>query len=240
MQTTSLQRPVILDLGCGEGIKIQRFDPSGTYIGVDLDLISVMRIREKKSDGLAMIARAEQLPFPNDMFDEIHAYDVLEHVQDFDASCKEIARCLRQKGVLVIEVPDHNSEMVLSRANPGYWNEIGHMRTVRLKDLLERLRGFRVRRSQKKRGIQHLLLSFYFRRGGHIVSERGRCSNAYPAVEHILGLFDEDYLEVFIRQPHSWGAWLFLPVLICTYILGRIISFITPKTLRVELVKQDA
>lgn len=239
MQTTSFPRPVILDLGCGEGIKIQRFNPLATYVGVDLDLESVMRIREKKSDGLAMIARAEQLPFPNDLFDEIHAYDVLEHVQDFDASCNEIARCLRKDGVLVIEVPDHDSEMILSRANPKYWKEIGHMRTVQLKGLRERLRGFRVRRLQKKRGIQHILLSFYFRRGGHIVSERGRCSNASPAVERILGLFDEDYFEVFVGQSHSWWIWLLLPVLFCAYLCGKVISLITPKTLRAEFVKQE-
>ncbi len=237
MSTPSLPRPIILDLGCGEGIKIQRFNPSGTYVGVDLDLESVMRIRGKKSDGLAIIAKAEQLPFPSDVFDEVHAYDVLEHVQDFDASCSEIARCLRKNGTVVIEVPYHESEITLLKANSNYWKEIGHMRTVQMRALQERLSEFRVRRVQKKRGIQHLLLSFYFRHGGHIISERGRCSNASLRAERLLGVLDEDYFEVFIGQKHSLFVWLFVPVLFCAYLCGKVISLIVPKTLRVEFVK---
>ena len=236
--TSPILRPRILDLGCGEGIKIQRFSPHALYVGVDLDFPSVQKIQDRKPDGFAAIARAEALPFKDNVFDEIHAYDVLEHVQDFEASCAQISRCLKQGGMLVIEVPHHRSELVLLRAHPEYWTEISHRRFVRLEDLVNNFHSFRVRRFNKKRGVQHLFLWYHFRHGGRITSERGACSNARHSVERIVSLFDEDYLETYLRQRHAVWSWLLFPVLLCAYIIGKGISMVTPKTMRVELTKE--
>jgi SAM-dependent methyltransferase len=38
------------------------------------------------------------LPFPDDYFDFIYSNQVLEHVQDLDAACSEISRCLKRDG----------------------------------------------------------------------------------------------------------------------------------------------
>ncbi len=236
--TRPLIQPAILDVGCGEGIKIQRFNPHALYVGIDLDFQSVVNVRNRKPDGLAAIARAEQLPFKDNLFDEIHAYDVLEHVQDFEASCAQISRCLKPGGMLVIEVPHHRSEAILLRTHPAYWDEISHRRAVRLDDLLRALGPFRVRRVRWKRGIQHLFLWYHFRRGGRITSERGACSNAHHSVERLLGLFDEDYLETYRQQRHAFWSWLLFPALLLAYVLGMGISALTPKTMRVELTKE--
>lgn len=236
--TAPIRRPAILDIGCGEGIKIQRFNPEGTYVGVDLDFQSLQHIRERKPDGLAALARAEELPFREGLFDEIHAYDVLEHVQDFERSCAQISRCMRTGGMLVIEVPHHRSEAVLLRAHPEYWKEISHRRFVRLQDITTSFGAFRVRRVQKKRGVQHLFLLYHFRRGGRITSERGACSNARHSVERIVSIFDEDYLETYVRQKHAFWSWMFVPILVCAYIIGKGISAVAPKTLRVEMSKE--
>jgi len=58
-------------------------------------------------------------------------------------------------------------------------------------------------------------------------------------VERIVSLFDEDYLETYLRLQHAVWSWLLFPVLLCTYIIGKGISAASPKTMRVELTKEQ-
>lgn len=227
----------ILDIGCGEGIKIERLLVKGKYIGIDIDIDNVKMVRSKLNDGYALVCASQQLPFRNSVFDEIHAYDVLEHVSEFENSCSEMVRCLKKGQPLIIEVPYHKSEKILLKHNPNYWEEVGHLRVVE-EDVLKRVfNSFRVVKVQKKRGVQHMLLWYNFFRGGKIISSRGTCSNSHPILDRIGNLFDEDYLSLFLIRKHSFSKWLFLPLLLLSHVCGRFISQIIPKTIRFELKK---
>ncbi len=45
------------------------------------------------------------LTFPDEMFDAILTFDVLEHVPDYDQALRECWRCLKQGGTLLLSVP---------------------------------------------------------------------------------------------------------------------------------------
>jgi SAM-dependent methyltransferase len=65
------------------------------------------------------------LPFANEAFDLVAAFDVIEHVADGDTALDELARVLRPGGTLVASVPLH----------PEQWSEfdvaVGHHRRYR-------------------------------------------------------------------------------------------------------------
>jgi SAM-dependent methyltransferase len=71
---------------------------------------------------------ATPYPFPDDSFDEIHAYDVLEHLgsqgdwRAWFAQMSELWRILKPDGLLIGTVPAFDS--------PWAWGDPGHTRVI--------------------------------------------------------------------------------------------------------------
>jgi SAM-dependent methyltransferase len=96
---------VLVD-GCGIGTyvrEIGRYTPH--VFGLDIE---VERIREGASRGICGLLGAvcERLPFADESFDVVFSHEVLEHVQDDRAACREMARVLRPGGRAVIFAPN--------------------------------------------------------------------------------------------------------------------------------------
>ena len=59
-----------------------------------------------KKDGVVyLFSQAENLPIQNEKFDIITAFDVLEHVLDFDKALVEIERVCKKNGLIIINLP---------------------------------------------------------------------------------------------------------------------------------------
>lgn len=73
---------------------------------------------------------ARQIPFEDDHFGLVVAYDVLEHIQEDDQVVTEIARVVRPGGLVLIAVP----------ADPRLWSEhdadVGHVRRYTRPELI--------------------------------------------------------------------------------------------------------
>lgn len=96
---------VLVD-GCGIGTyvrEIGRFTPHA--FGLDIE---VERVQEGRVHGIGGLlgAACEQLPFADATFDVVFSHEVLEHVQDDRAACREISRVLRPGGRAVIFAPN--------------------------------------------------------------------------------------------------------------------------------------
>ncbi len=101
-----LQDKRVLVDGCGIGTyvrEIGRFTPHVFGLDIEID-----RVREGAEHGIAGLLGAvcEHLPFADDSFDVVFSHEVLEHVQDDRAACREMARVLRKGGRAVIFVPN--------------------------------------------------------------------------------------------------------------------------------------
>jgi len=87
---------------------------------IDLSEEVTGRLRELR--GLARVGEITELPYGNDYFDLVAAFDVIEHTEDDERVFAELTRCLKPGGRLIFSVPLH----------AAHWTEfddyVGHAR----------------------------------------------------------------------------------------------------------------
>jgi len=135
----------ILDAGCGRGeFAIGTLSKKGYVFGVDFSekFISNAK-REAEKRGIKnchfIVSALEKLPFKDDEFNEIHCYNVLEHVDDEKKSICELKRVLKKNGRIYISVPHKKSESFLKRLDKKYFSENMHKRIFDHKYLVQYL-----------------------------------------------------------------------------------------------------
>lgn len=101
----------VLDIGCGGGKAISQFSTmlnNSKIYGIDhsADMVSLARdvnkegIQKRKVDILQ--GDVTNMPYPNDYFDIISAFDTINFWPDFSKAILEIKRVLKDKGILLI------------------------------------------------------------------------------------------------------------------------------------------
>ena len=104
-------RPIrILDIGCGVGGQLDNlkafFADAETW-GVDFGEEAVKRVKERGHKGY--LGRFEDLDFPENYFDIIVSYHVIEHVSEPDVFIAKALRLLNDNGVLTLATPNIDS-----------------------------------------------------------------------------------------------------------------------------------
>jgi len=94
----------LLDLGCGTGFLLQKYDSNHRVIGLDLLRDGLMAMRQTNPTALLLQGEAVHIPLKNEVLNGIVMLDVLEHVDDF-AVLKEASRVLARNGWLILSVP---------------------------------------------------------------------------------------------------------------------------------------
>src|SRR6266566_4286418 len=98
-----------LDVGCGNGFITELVAPSfDEVVGIDMEEQRLEDFRAHvngKPNFQILLMSAAKIEFPSEFFPLITAFEVLEHVQDLDASVREMVRVCRQGGVIVVSVP---------------------------------------------------------------------------------------------------------------------------------------
>ncbi len=97
----------ILNMGAGTGDDLSVIKQFGEIYVIDIDpnaleLIPKELIVEKK------LCDACNIPYPDDFFDLVVAFDVLEHIEDDITAINEIGRVMKPNGVFVFTVPAFN------------------------------------------------------------------------------------------------------------------------------------
>lgn len=92
----------ILDVGVGLGRVIGPLEHFEKY-GIDISHDYLLKARDKGIN--VCLSKIEDMPYHDALFDAVIVCDVLEHVFDLNASCKNILRVLKPGGVLIVRVP---------------------------------------------------------------------------------------------------------------------------------------
>ena len=112
-----------LDVGCGVGQVVKRLrDQKHPAFGVDVSEPNIRKANELA--GSCQLYDGQRLPFPDNRFSGVGAFNVLEHVDEPESFLHELVRVLRPNGRLVVSSPNF-------------------LRVLGFKDYHPRMRGFR-------------------------------------------------------------------------------------------------
>jgi 2-polyprenyl-3-methyl-5-hydroxy-6-metoxy-1,4-benzoquinol methylase len=119
----------LLDVGCGEGVLVQRMAQrlcERRVVGVDLEEASIQAgwARHRAPNLEYRTMRAQELPFEQDEFDTVSAIEVLEHLPDPERTLAQMARCARCH--LLVSVPREPLWRALNLARGAYWRQLGN------------------------------------------------------------------------------------------------------------------
>lgn len=135
-----------LEIGCGNYPRI----PLESSYFLDLSEAAVNNLKAKGLN--AYLGTAERLPFKDNFFDLVVAWDVMEHVPDDRGAFAEVSRVLKSGGYFLFSVP-------LRRDYFGPWDTaVGHLRRYEAAELNRILEedGFRVVKFQGQNLLKHI------------------------------------------------------------------------------------
>ena len=112
---------VILDIGCGGGVNVERFleMTENKVYGIDYSEIAVEKSAKLNQDAVdegrceIIQGSVSQLPFEDDSFDIATGFETVYFWPDFVNDCKEVRRVLKDDGILFIcneAIPDEADE----------------------------------------------------------------------------------------------------------------------------------
>ncbi|MFN8201876.1 MAG: class I SAM-dependent methyltransferase [Solirubrobacteraceae bacterium] len=118
----------LLDVGCGEGVLVERWARRipGRVVGIDLDDPQLHAEWAKRQVGNLeyRVMKAENLPFADGEFAVATAIEVLEHVPDPEHTVAEMARVAC--GHLLVSVPREPLWRALNMARGAYLKDLGN------------------------------------------------------------------------------------------------------------------
>jgi SAM-dependent methyltransferase len=119
----------LLDVGCGEGVLVQRWAQrmgDGRVVGVDLQEESIQAgwAAHRAPNLEYRVLQDARLPFADDEFDLASAIEVLEHLPEPERTLAEMARCARRH--LLVSVPREPLWRMLNMARGAYWPALGN------------------------------------------------------------------------------------------------------------------
>jgi SAM-dependent methyltransferase len=135
----------LLDAGCGEGRHcFGSLERGARVVGLDLDPKPLAaaggalraRAHELHSFGAMLRGNTFALPFRDACFDKVICSEVMEHVHDYEAAARELARVTRPGGLVAVTIPTATSEALYLRAGDDYFESPGgHIRIFRPREL---------------------------------------------------------------------------------------------------------
>ena len=197
----------VLDIGCGRGLLLNKlkergWDPQGTELSEDAAAYARDRLNLPVTT-----ETLEDAHFPDNEFDLVILWHVLEHVPDPRGTLKEIGRVLKPGGALLVAVPNFGSpEARFSGAGWFHLDVPRHLTHFTFRSLSEALRAAGlevdkasyispeydffsfVQTAQNKLGLRHNLLYNLLRtRSAKVIDEEGNSASA-GIIQSLLAL----------------------------------------------------
>ncbi len=112
---------IILDIGCGGGVNVERFlnMTENKVYGLDYSEIAVEKSTKLNQDAIdegrceVIQGSVSELPFEDNTFDIVTGFETVYFWPDFVNDCKEVRRVLKDDGIMFIcneAIPDEEDE----------------------------------------------------------------------------------------------------------------------------------
>lgn len=124
----------VLDAGCGTGDNLRYVSRDGTHLfGVEYSRITAKAAKQLLAGKAEVLSGSvTAIPFGNESFDLVLCIEVLEHIEDDQQACREIARVMKSDASLVLSLPYRHWF-------PYYYTAMGHFRHYKRGDVEELL-----------------------------------------------------------------------------------------------------
>lgn len=100
---------IVLDLGCGNGYgSVILATRAAKVFGFDISLeaIDFAQTNYKREKTHYLVGDSSELPFRNETFDRIIAFELIEHVEDQRRFLKEVKRVLKKSAQFIVSTPN--------------------------------------------------------------------------------------------------------------------------------------
>lgn len=116
----------ILDIGCAFGYFLKKCDQEGWQtFGLDISAYAIERAaQETKAELRVFDITKERLPFPDNYFDAIVAFDIVEHLAEQKIFFAESRRTLKPAGIFLVESAYGRSRIDYDQTHVNIKNEL--------------------------------------------------------------------------------------------------------------------
>lgn len=116
LRSLALERPAILDVGCGPGWYTEKLALLGPTTGIDLSEAAIGMARARYPHITFMAGNLYEISLPAASFDVVVAQEVIDHVEDQAAFVGHVARLLKPKGYLIVSCAN---KLIMDRLGEG-------------------------------------------------------------------------------------------------------------------------
>ncbi len=157
----------ILDIGCASGyltFQIATFFPNAEVVGIDSYKRAIEYGQKIYPNIKFKVGDAHKLPFSNENFDLITCIETLEHVEAPEEVIREIKRCLKKNGKVLIGQDTDNLLfkiiwLIWTKSRGKVWHN-SHIHPYGAKDLEKLIKRCGLRIVKKK--LSHFGLEIFF------------------------------------------------------------------------------
>jgi SAM-dependent methyltransferase len=105
IESNSPPQPIIVDVGCGEGLLLSEMRNDYTRIGVDISKTCLRHVIANGSVESCVLSVAERFPFQSNVVDVVVSHQSLEHIVDQAKVISEVSRVLKPNGLFIATTP---------------------------------------------------------------------------------------------------------------------------------------
>ena len=106
LRSLPLERPTILDMGCGMGWFANQLAQFGPTTGIDLCDDAIAQAKSKFPQVTFMAGNVFEMELPEQHFDVVVSQEVIAHVPDQPGYVERAARVLKPGGYLIVTTPN--------------------------------------------------------------------------------------------------------------------------------------
>jgi len=106
LRSLPLERPTILDMGCGMGWFANELARIGPTTGIDLCDDAIAQAKSKFPQVTYMAGNVFEMELPEQHFDVVVSQEVIAHVPDQEGYLERAARVLKPGGYLIVTTPN--------------------------------------------------------------------------------------------------------------------------------------